>query len=47
MINNVPEGLDGVNKLSYEQTSGIFNFIQRNYAFITDSTFATIRFKLY
>ena len=30
MISNVPEGFDGVDKLSYEQTSGIFNFIQRN-----------------
>ena len=30
MTGNVPEGFDGVDKLSYEQTSGIFNFIQRN-----------------
>ena len=30
MISNVPEGFDGVDKLSYEQTSGIFNFNQRN-----------------
>ena len=30
MISNVLEWLDGVHKLSYEQTSGVFNFIQRN-----------------
>ena len=30
MTGSVPEGFDGVDKLSYEQTSGIFNFIQRN-----------------
>ena len=30
MISNVPEGFDGVDKLSYEQTSGIFNLIQCN-----------------
>ena len=26
-ISNVREGFDGVDKLSYEQTSGVFNFI--------------------
>ena len=30
-ISNVLEGFDSVDKLSYEQTSGLFNFIQRNY----------------
>ena len=29
-ISNVLEGLDGVDKLSYEQKRGAFNFIQRN-----------------
>ena len=29
-ISNVLEGFDDVDKLSYEQTSGVFNFIQRN-----------------
>ena len=29
-ISDVREGFDGVDKLSYEQTSGVFNFIQRN-----------------
>ena len=29
-ISNVLEGFDGVDKLSYEQSSGVFNFIQRN-----------------
>ena len=29
-IRNVLEGFEGVDKLSYEQTSGVFNFIQRN-----------------
>ena len=32
---------------SYEQTSGVFNFIQRNYVFIANSAFVAIRFKLY
>ena len=29
-ISNVIEGFDGVDKLSYEQSSWVFNFIQRN-----------------
>ena len=29
-ISNVLEGFDGVDKLSYEQKRGAFNFIQRN-----------------
>ena len=29
-ISNVLEGFDGVDKLSYEQSSGVFNFIQRH-----------------
>ena len=29
MISNVLEEFDGVDKLSCEQTSGVFNFIQR------------------
>ena len=29
-ISNVLEGFDVVDKLSYEQSSGVFNFIQRN-----------------
>jgi len=30
-ISNVPEGFDGVDKLSDERTTGrVFNFIQRN-----------------
>ena len=30
MIRNVLKGFDGVSKLSYEQTSGVFYSIQRN-----------------
>ena len=30
MKSNVLEGFDGVDKLSYKQTSGVFNFIQHN-----------------
>ena len=30
MISNVLEGFDRVDKLSYEQTSGVFNFILFN-----------------
>ena len=29
-ISNVLEGFDGVDKLNYEQTHGVFNFIQCN-----------------
>ena len=29
-ISNVLEGFDGVDKLSYEQKCGAFNFIERN-----------------
>ena len=29
-ISNILEGFDVVDKLSYEQSSGVFNFIQRN-----------------
>ena len=29
-ISNVLEGFDGVDKLSYEQKRGVFNFIQCN-----------------
>ena len=29
-ISNVLEGFDGVDKLSYEQKRGAFNFMQRN-----------------
>ena len=32
-ISNALEGFDGVEKLSYEQTSGVFNFIQRKLSF--------------